>query len=405
MHLNTGTKTRILFVDDEPLILELLEMTVQSMAGEWETKQAPSGEKALALMEREAFDLVVSDMRMPGMTGAQLLNEVMKRYPATNRIILSGYADREDVFRCVGSTHQFLAKPCERAIMEATFNRIRGWRDRLHSEEIQKLVAKKNSLPSIPAIYFKIVEALQEPDCSTERIGEIIATDAALTAKILQLVNSAFFGFAREISNANEAVMLLGVGLIRSLAFTMHLFSSFEADESENWSAGRVWKHSLRVAKWAKKIVELEGQGENTGEQAFTAGVLHDVGKLILADNIASTYLDLVARAAKENRSLMELEQEALGATHADVGAYLLALWGLPAPLVEAVALHHEPSLGSERSFSPLTAVHVADFLEQEAQGLGPQGYPDRLDSLYLDQLSLGSRLPVWREKLVDSEE
>jgi putative nucleotidyltransferase with HDIG domain len=399
--LNASSKTRVLFVDDEPLILELFQLTVQAMNGEWETSFVGSGEKALRLMESQSFDLIVSDMRMPGMSGAHLLNEVMKRYPATSRIILSGYADREEVFRCVGAAHQFLAKPCERPTIEATLNRIRGLRERLRSEEIQKLVGKQDSLPSIPAVYFKIVEALQEPDCSIERIGEVVASDPALTAKILQLVNSAFFGFAREVSSASEAAMLLGIGTIRSLAFTLHLFSAFKAAESEAWSLDRVWKHSLRVGQWAKKIAHLEATDENLAEQAFTAGVLHDVGKLILADNLAETYLELVARASKENRPLIELEDEALGATHAEVGAYLLALWGLPAPLVEAVASHHEPGRTSGLAFSPLTAVHVANVLEQASQGSDSNAVLDRLDSLYLDRLGLGSRVQVWREKLV----
>jgi HD-like signal output (HDOD) protein len=398
--LKASFKTRILFVDDEPSILELLQLTVESMKGEWETKFAESGEKALALMEREAFDLVVSDMRMPGMTGAQLLNEVMRRYPGTSRIILSGYAERDDVMRCVGATHQFLAKPCEIPALQATLSRIRGLRERLRGDDLQKIVIRKDSLPSVPAVYFDLVEALQQPDCPTERIGDIVATDPGLTAKILQLVNSAFFGFAREVSSASEAVLLLGVGTIRSLALTTHLFSAFEAVECEGWSVEQVWRHSVRVGQWARKLVALEGQDDNLAEQAFTAGILHDIGKLILLNNLSVAYLDLVAQATKANRPLAEAEHEALGATHADVGAYLLDLWGLPAPLVEAVALHHEPGRAAALVFGPLTAVHVADVLENASSGTNTHGASCHLDSLYLDQLSLGSRVEAWRRTL-----
>jgi HD-like signal output (HDOD) protein/CheY-like chemotaxis protein len=398
--MNACTKTRILFVDDEPMILELLHFTIAAMGGQWESRYAESGEKALKLMEKEPFDLIVSDMRMPGMTGAQLLNEVMKRYPATSRIILSGHADREDVMRCVGATHQFLAKPYELSSIQAALNRIRGLRERLHSEEIQKLVGKRDSLPSVPAVYFELVDALQHPNCSTQQLGDIAATDPALTAKMLQLVNSAFFGYAREVSSASEAVMLLGVGTIRSLALTTHLFSAFGAVETESWSVEQVWRHSVRVGQWAKRVVELEGGDEHMAEQAFTAGILHDIGKLILLDTLSVAYLNLVVPDPKNNRPLSEVEQEALGATHADVGAYLLDLWGLPAPLVEAVALHHEPGRASEVAFSPLTAVHVADVFEHAAQAPDPTAVLSRIDSLYLDQLSLGSHLAVWREEV-----
>ncbi len=399
--MNADSKTRVLFVDDEPIMLELLQLTVEAMKGDWETRFAESGEKALRLMEKESFDLVVSDMRMPGMTGAQLLNEVMRRYPATSRIILSGDSDKEEVLRCVGATHQFLAKPYQVPDIEAALNRIRGLRERLRSQEIQKLVGKKDSLPSIPAVYFDLLKALQDPDCPTERIGEIVATDPALTAKILQLVNSAFFGFAREVSSASEAVMLLGVSTVRSLALTIHVFSAFEPVQSEHWSVEVVWRHSVRVGQWAKKIAELEGGDQGFAEQAFTAGVLHDVGKLILVDNLSARYLELVERSIKENRALTEIEQEALGATHADVGAYLLDLWGLPAALVEATALHHEPGRASELTFSPLTAVHAANAFEHASQSPDPNTTSKCLDSLYLDQISLSSRVEVWREKLL----
>src|SRR5207249_1724277 len=110
----------------------------------------------------------------------------------------------------VGATHQFLAKPCQLSAIEATLNRVRGLRELVRSEPIQKIVTRKDSLPSIPAVYFKLVEALQNPNCPTEGIGEIVAGDPGLTAKILQLVNSSFFGFAREVSSVGDAVMLLG---------------------------------------------------------------------------------------------------------------------------------------------------------------------------------------------------
>ena len=398
--MNNSAKTRILFVDDEPLILEMLQLTVASMKGEWETRYAESGKQALALMERETFDLVISDMRMPGMSGAQLLNEVMKRYPGTSRMILSGYADKEEVIRCAGAIHQFLPKPCELTTVEAALRRIRGLRERLRSEEIQRVVTKKDSLPSVPAVYFQLVEALQDSECPVERVGDIMATDPGLTAKVLQLVNSAFFGFSRQVSSASEAVLLLGMGTIRSLALTAHLFTVFEAVQIEGWSVEQVWRHSVRVGRWARKIAELEGKDEAVAEQSFTAGVLHDIGKLILLDNLSVAYLDLITRARKERRLLSDIEQETLGATHAEVGAYLLDLWGLPAPLVEAAALHHEPGRASELGFSPLTAVHVANVLEETLSGVDPSGAPHRLDSLYLDQLSLGSRVGVWRERL-----
>ena len=398
--METRSKTRILFVDDEAMILEMLEVTLEAMAPEWEMSFVDSGEKALALMEKKPFDLVVSDMRMPGMTGAQLLNEVMKRYPATVRLILSGYAEADLVMRCVGATHQFMAKPFELTALIATLNRIHRLKTRLRSPEIQNLLARRASLPSMPSVYFQILQALQSPDWPIERIAQIVATDPGLTTKILQLVNSAFFGFARNVSDADQAVMLLGLSTIRSLALTTQLFSAFESKQVAGYSVERVWSHSMRVGQLAKKIAEIEGAEERLVEQTFTAGLLHDVGKLILAENRSIKYLELMARAREQGRQLVEAEEETLRATHAEVGAYLLDLWGLPAPLVEAVALHHQPGQSAENGFTSLTAVHVANVLEQETAQELPHGALNHLDSAYLERLGLQDRVNLWREQL-----
>lgn len=396
--MQAEAKTRILFVDDEPLILEVLEMTVESMKDQWSMAFANSGQEALALMTKRPFDIIVSDMHMPGISGAQLLNEVMKRFPATVRIILSGYAEEDLVMKCVGATHQFLHKPFDLKALRALLERIRGLKRRVHSVEIQKLLTKKQRMPSIPAVYFSILEALQDPECPIERIGEIVSSDSGLTAKLLQLVNSAFFGFAREVSSAEEAVMLLGIGTIRSLALTMHLFAKLDTSQGDANSLTQVWSHSLHVARMAKRVAELEGGSDKIVEEAFTAGLLHDVGKMIMAENPANKYLELLNQVHREKRSLVEAEQQLHNATHAEVGAYLLDLWGLPAPLVEAVAYHHVPSQSSDATFSALTAVHVANALEPELEQ--EAGESQLLDLEYLKRLKLDERVEAWRLNL-----
>jgi putative nucleotidyltransferase with HDIG domain len=387
---------RVLFVDDEPVILELIALTVSSMKDEWDTSFAKSAEEALALISKESFGLVVTDMQLPGMTGAQLLNEVMRHSPATIRIILSGGGDREQIMKCVGATHQFLTKPFKLSDLQAAMKRIDGVRQRLRAPEIRKLVGKRQSLPSIPDVYFKILDALQKPECTVGEIGAIVATDPGLTIKLLQLVNSAFLGFAREVSSADEAVMLLGTGTIRSLALSLNLFSAFSIPKSSGGSIEQVWSHSVRVARLAQRIAKLETGDAKVMEEAFTAGILHDVGKLILADNPTTDYLTLIGQCAAGGRSLVEAEREAFQATHAEVGAYLLDLWGLPPALVEAVALHHDPASSGDQMFSPLTAVHAANALEQEADGAAKLD----LNLNYLQHLGLESQVGVWRDEL-----
>ena len=194
-------KKRILFVDDDELALRGLDRLLRTMRDEWEMEFTDSGEKALARMALVPFDIIVSDMRMPGMNGAELLNEVLKRHPKTLRLILSGYADRDLILKCIGSTHQYLAKPCDAKTLKMTVRRAAHLEESLKSEALRLLLNRCSVLPSVPALYSEIVETLQDPAADVEEVGAIIVRDVAMTAKILKLVNSAFFGLGNEISS------------------------------------------------------------------------------------------------------------------------------------------------------------------------------------------------------------
>jgi putative nucleotidyltransferase with HDIG domain len=393
-------KNRILFVDDEPQVLQALRIVVKSMGEDWEMAFVESGEEALKLMAQQPFDIVVSDVLMPGLNGPQLLNEILKRYPGTIRLILSSYADEDIIVRCIGATHQALAKPFDIATLKATLRRIYRMKEKVAHADILTLVGQIGCLPSMPAIYHQLLEALQSPYCSIQRIGEIVASDPGVAAKILQLVNSAFFGFANKVSNAETAVLLLGVGVVRSLALTVHLFSAFDPGRCAGFSLENTWYHSLQVGQLARKIAELESGEDKLMEEAFTAGLLHDVGKLILAHHRPVEYSEVMAQAHKEKRPVLEVERERFHANHAELGAYLLDLWGLPTPLVEGVAFHHEPAKASEQSFSPLAAVHIANALEQERSSVEPEAALSRLDPDYIEALKLADCVQFWRGEL-----
>lgn len=395
---NAG-KTRILFVDDEPQVLKMLQLTLRSISDDWEMMFVESGAAALEILTQTPVDVVVSDMRMPGMSGAELLNEVMKRQPQTVRIILSGYADEEMVMKCVGATHQYLSKPFDPKSLKSSLNRINNLRLQMTNKELVSAVSGMKSMPSIPSMYFQIIDALQSPNASVQLIGEIVSTDAGLTAKILQMVNSAYFGFANSVSSAEEAVQLLGVGRIRSLALCAHIFSTFDKSALPQNTLDEIWHHSLVTGMAARRIAEMEGCADALIEQAFTGGLLHDIGKLILAANRPTEYLEVEQKTRTEKRVLTEVEQEFLNVNHAQVGAYLLGIWGLPMPLVEAVAWHHTPSLAEVPEFSALTAVHAANVLVLETNRTNKE-LPLEFDAGYLGQMALTERVSFWREQL-----
>ncbi len=395
-------KKRILFVDDEAMVLQGLQRMLRSMRAEWEMEFVESAEAALRLLAQKPFDVIVSDMRMPRMNGAELLAEVMKRHPTTVRLILSGYADKDLILKCVGSTHQYLAKPCDAESLKATVARASNLEDSLRNDRLKTLVCQMTRLPSIPTLYMQVVEKSSRSDSSVEEIGNIIGRDIGMTAQVLKLTNSAFFGLRRQFSSAAEAVGYLGLDTIKSLVLSIHAFSQFEKAETGALKIESLWNHSMQVASLAKRISKLEGQDAKATEEAFTAGMLHDIGKLVLAVNLPKEYTE-ATRLAHAGLELPLAEHQVFGANHADVGGYLIGLWGLPVPVVEAVALHHAPSRATQPAFSPLTSVHAANVLEWERPG-SANGVPaPQLDDKYLGLVGVSSRLTAWREALAEN--
>ena len=391
-------KKKILFVDDEALVLQGLQRMLRPMREEWDMEFLDSGAKALERMAVSPCDVVVSDMRMPGMNGAELLSRVMQHYPKTVRLILSGHADKELILKCVGSTHQFLSKPCDPEAIKATICRATATDDALQSDTLKQLVGRMSRLPSIPSLYSEIVEALHDPEVSMEMVGGIIAKDIAMTAQILKLVNSAFFGLSRPVSSPAEAANYLGLDTLRSLVLSLNAFSQFESVKITGFSFSALWTHSLDVGAAAKAIAKLEDADRKLADESFVAGMLHDTGKIVLAANYADQYAEVLRLMQSDGLEQCEAEQRVFGANHADVGGYLLGLWGLPVPVVEAIAFHHRPGSAMQKNFCPLTAVHVANALVHRPADSDPAAPDPRLDTAYLSALGLDARVTFWRE-------
>jgi len=388
-------KLSILFVDDEPHVLQGLQRMLRSMRGEWEINTAGSGNEALDFLSRTPADVVVTDMRMPGMDGNQLLQEIKNRYPEIVRIVLSGQSDREMVLKSIRPAHQYLSKPCSDEILKSTIERSCGLRDLLANNSLKQLISRIDSLPSQPALYLEILREMESPYSSMQKIGEIVSKDIGMTAKILQLVNSAFFGFRRHISSPAEAAELLGLETIKALVLSVKIFSRLDQAAMKVFAVDRIWDHSLTTGIFARTIAIAENQGCTTIDDAFMAGLLHDAGKLVLAANLPQRYKEVLKAARAQGGSNLEAEQQAFGVTHAEVGAYLLALWGLPFPIVEAIAHHHFPGKCPHKELGVLTAVHVGNYqellLHDETDADG------KLDREYLAELAVLHKLSEWQ--------
>jgi len=386
---------QILFVDDEVKVLQGLTRMLRPMRDQWDMTFIEDPRKVLELLEQGSYDAIVVDMKMPQMDGAELLTQVRQLKPGIARIVLSGHAERESAMRSVGLAHQFLAKPCDADALRATVSRACELRGFLVEAGLADTVCQLGKLPSLPKLYQAINDEMAHEDVSLARVAAIMSQDLAMTAKVLQLVNSAFFGLGRRVANIGEAVSYLGVEVIRSLVVSHSAFAAFEAHDLEFYQ--QLWRHSSLTAALAKEIARLESHDPIVHAESFQAGMLHDIGALVLAARLPNEYRDVRLRAESGKSSLAAGELETFGCDHGRIGAYLMGLWGLSDRIVEAIAYHDRPSACSYRGVAPLTAVHAASALVLET--MGREGFETKLDMDYLEAVGCAGSVAKWREE------
>lgn len=386
---------RILFVDDEPNLLLGLQRSLRAMRSVWEMEFVSNGEEALRLMAIRDFDAVVTDMRMPGMSGAQLLDQVQQEYPRTVRIVLSGQADRSSVLRAIAPAHQFLSKPCDPDQLRSVLEKTLALTDLLQNGSLKCFISRLKSAPSLPLLYQQVTSELQSVDPSVRRLGEIIAQDMAMTAKLLQIVNSAAYGTSAQISEPTQAVLHLGLDTIQALVLSLGIFSAFDSHLLGPGQTERLWEHTVSVSKFAKAIAKSQGVAGRDLDQYNSAGLLHDIGKLIMASADPVQYRRIVDLARISGIRLEVVEFQEFGCSHAEVGAYLLGVWGLPTAIVEAVAWNHRPSASPIAEFSPLAAVHVASAFDEVFCG---DVKDSCVDQEFLSRIGLAERQDYWMQ-------
>src|SRR5437867_1678701 len=317
------SRKRILFVGEDLALWEQLQSPCPNLDENWDVAFSKTGLQALASLSQSPCDAVVADMQIPGMNGAQFLDEVMQRSPQTLRFIRASLGDQQAAMKCVGTAHQYLVKPSGaqtvRSALERAFS-LEAW---LPNETVQKLIAQMKKLPSPPNLYFRIVAELQSPDSSIETIGSLVMQDPMLSAKLLQVVNSAVFGLQLQVGSASEAVLYLGMETTKALVLLAHTFSYFDKVRAADFSVEKLWKHSVSTGKFAEQIARAECSDAELTGQAFTAGMLHDRGKLVVAANLPDLFKQALAKARDESTRLWEAETAVFGATHAELGACL----------------------------------------------------------------------------------
>jgi HD-like signal output (HDOD) protein/CheY-like chemotaxis protein len=354
---------RILFVDDESKILDGIRRMMHADRERWDMQFVVSGEAALQACETSSFDVVVSDMRMPGMDGATLLGHIRDRFPSTARIVLSGYSEVALAIRSASVAHRVLAKPCNTAELQTAIERVCTLQDVLCAPEIRRVIGAVGELPSLSTTYSCLTTAVRDPNTSLKRVTEIIQGDIAMSAKVLQLVNSAFFGLAQRVNSVQGAVTYLGMETIKNLALVSETFRVFVPGSR----IPRAFCESIQThAHRAGAIAGVLPLDPKIREYTILAALLHDVGSLILATKMQDEFCSAVSLASERRCEQFEAEEELFGASHAEIGAYLLGLWGIPSEIVEAIAHHHHPTRITHIGFDSAAAVYVSDLLAHE---------------------------------------
>lgn len=353
----------ILLVSDQAEGLEGIVRTLKEVAAEREVRVIFDQEQALDIIGLEQSELVFCYLRCGALGATFFLNEVWKRNPRGARFLLDQPADPQALVRCILGAHYFIETPVNAEKVRQAIARADATERFVRNDNIRSLVSKMRTLPSKPSSYLEIMREIRSATASPATVAELVAKDLAVSTKLVQLANSGFFGAGQPISAVQDAVLLLGLENTASAVMGIEAFAKFDKVKPLYFSVEKVWKHSQIIADAARKIAQHFSDDREFHSQVYLAALLHDIGKLTFSENFGDEYSNAVKTAEQAGRSVFELEQELFRATHADTGAYLLALWGLPISIVEAVANHHNPpgSLGAE--FTPAVALHLAEAL------------------------------------------
>ena len=389
---------RILIVADDAGDFQAAKTAFSSLPAGWQVHFSQSEKDALCYLDQCEFDVIFVDLSAGPFAGAQFLHEVWKKHPRTVRYLLVESMDTDMIVTCVLGAHQFVPKPLTQSSIATALNRVQTLNRMVRVPHVQTLVSRIRSFPGRPAIYLQVMRELRSKNASAQVVGELVAQDLSISTKLIQIVNSAYYGMAQEIYDPTEAVLLIGMQTTASLVLSIEAFAHFDKVKPRYNLTDRVWRHCQSVAQSAKRISEVVTTDPTIANEAYTAGLLHDIGKLALAMNFEEEYQAILNLAQSRRLPLWKVEGDVLGANHAEVGGYMLATWGMPFAMIEAVAGHHLPAQSLGSKFSALTAVHMANGLIK-AEHPGRSGFPEaELDLDYSLDSGLCDQMDVFRE-------
>ena len=385
----------VLFVGGDDSWYQQIERDLRCLQPNWLWRHIETGTEALATLSSVGTGAVVMDASMP--EAREFAGSIEKLFPDILRVVRCNLRDHDTLTRWKDLRATMVAQEEGADTLTGTLDRalrLHGW---MADPAITRLMPLLRKLHTAPRLYAQVTEELRSPNGSIEDVARLISADPVMSAKLLQVVNSAFFGLGHTICEPGEAVMFLGTERTRSLVLLAGIFLQF--DGRSFLPLEDLWSHNLQVGAFARTLALAETKDGKVAGLAYTAGLLHDIGKIILAGNVPDLYRSVCRMQEEKKLSSVNAEQEVLGTTHAEVGACLLGTWGLPLPMLEAIYWHHYPERSPDSNFSLLTAVHAADVLAQESGcGSGGSNADEGMNVEYLTKLGLADRRNLWRK-------
>ncbi len=392
-------KLKVLFVDDEPEILNGLRLTLRKQKKFWDILFATSGAEAVELLSQHELDAVVTDMQMPGIDGAELLTRVRTVQPQACRLVISGHADDVIAMRALSIAHQFLSKPVTREEIVRSIEKTYAIMNLVKLPQIKNIIGDTTSLPATPRLYQQLIGIIHDENCGVDEVAAIIEQDPGMSAKFLQLANSAYFSMPRAVVAVADAVAFLGFSTVCSIALSKEAMQAFPKLKNLHSASLASFQHRSNLC--ATVAARIAKDMKLDPSIASTSGTLHATGLLLLEARAPERCAEAWERALEDDVPLHEAEQLTMGTDHALIGGALLGSWGLPAPVVETVLHQYNPGHVSKKKFSLAGALHIASYLVNVCMDrveAHDQHATRKLDVRYVNATGVSEKASEWMQ-------
>jgi len=384
---------RVLFVDKDPQVFAELIEGLRRLEAPLRIEICHSAAEASDFLGRAVADVLVCGPKTSGISDPSFLKEVRSRYPHVIRYLLASDNKAEALSGAANLAHQTVVRTCEAGelyrMMQGAISQVGAIRE----ERVSLALSRLESLPNRNAMMADFLQLLSGQTPSVEQICGTVSKHPGMVARLLKIANSPLFGQTGRIQTLDDAIGLLGLDMVASLFFSMQVLTLEAPPKESRLEVEALWAHSVQVSVLARRLGMHMRAPSLALRESVTASLLHDLGKVVLANAMPLDFAAALTRASAEGIPAWQAEQAVLGNTHAEVGGCLLRLWGFPKGLVEAVANHHTPHRAPESSARTALLVHLSDAVVHAIDGRGDAAL---LDTACLEALQLPTSLAHW---------